>query len=155
MQKLGEAPKLVRPEHEIDHGVGAFYLLRHVLLLHHAAAHGDYLTRALLLAVIELPDVAQNAHLSVLAHGAGVHDDNVGLELVLCEAVAHLGEIAAYLFAVGLVLLAAVCIHHGKELPPLGGGRYRVAYLGADALLTAYLVNAYFFSLISHFAASF
>ena len=60
-------------------------------------------------------DVAQHAHLGVLAHGAGVHDDHVGLKLVLGKAVAHLGEIAAQLFAVGLVLLAAVGVHHRER----------------------------------------
>ena len=78
-----------------------------MLLLHHAAAHGDDLIGVLLFAVVKLPDIAENAHLRMLAHGAGVHDDDVGLELVLREAVAHLGEVAAQLLAVGLVLLAA------------------------------------------------
>ena len=51
-QKLREVPQVVRPENEIDNGVGALYLLGHMLLLHHAAAHGDYLPGLCLFAVI-------------------------------------------------------------------------------------------------------
>ena len=139
----------MRPEHQIHHGIGLLQLLGHVLLLHHAAAHRDYLTRALLFAVVKLPDVSQNAHLRVLAHRAGVHDDDVRLKLILRKAVAHLGKIAAYLLAVGLVLLAAVGVHHGKVLPPVRGEP--LGYLRADILLPPYLVNSYFFSLVSHY----
>ena len=140
----------MRPENEIDHWVGLFYLLDHVLLLHHAAAHGDDLPGALLFAVVKLPDIAENAHLRVLAHGAGVDDYDVGLELVLREAVAHLGEVAAQLLAVGLVLLAAVGIDHCKR--PVFLRNEAIVYLAADILLPANGFNAYFFSFVCHFS---
>ena len=149
-QQLREAPQLVRPENEIDHGVGLLYLLDHVLLLHHAAAHGNYLAGALLFAVVKLPDIAEHAHLRVLAHGAGVHDDDVGLELVLREAVAHLGEVAAQLLAVGLVLLAAVGIDHCERSVFLRNEA--IVYLAADILLPADGFNAYLFSFVCHFS---
>ena len=95
LHQLREAPQLVRAEYEVDHRVRLLYLLCHVLLLHHAAAHGDYLVGVILLRVVQRTDVAEDAHLGVLAHGAGVDDDDVGLKFVLREAVAHLGEIAA------------------------------------------------------------
>ena len=58
-------------------------------------------------AFIQLLTRFSNPLLGVLAHGAGVHDDNVGREFVLCEIKAHGAQITAQLFAVGLVLLAA------------------------------------------------
>ena len=115
LEQLREAPQLVRAEDQVDHRIGHLDLLRHVLLLDHAAADRDDLPRPRLFRVGQRADVAQHAHLGVLAHGAGVHDDHVGLKLVLGKAVAHLGEIAAQLFAVGLVLLAAVGVHHRER----------------------------------------
>ena len=97
-----------------------------------------------------LPDIAENAHLRVLAHGAGVHDDDVGLELVLREAVAHLGEVAAQLLAVGLVLLAAVGIDHCER--PVFLRNEAIVYLAADILLPADGFNAYLFSFVCHFS---
>ena len=54
--------------------------------------------------------------LGVLPDGAGVDDNDVGLLLVLGEAVAHLLEIAADALGVGLILLTAVGIHKGQRL---------------------------------------
>ena len=138
----------MRSEHEVDHGVGHFYLLRHVLLLHHAAAHGDYLAGLVLLRVVERADIAEHAHLRVLAHRAGVHDYHVRLKLILREAVAHLAEIAAQLLAVGLVLLAAVGVHHRERALPVGGDA--VEYLPADILLLVYPAYIYRFSFVRH-----
>ena len=151
-QQLGEMPQVVRTEGEIDHGVGSLYLFHHVLLLHHAAANGDYLPRALLFAVVELSDIAENAHLRVLAHGAGVHNDNIGFKLVLRNAVAHFGEVAAQLFAVGFILLAAVCIDHCQRMAFCA--HEFVVYLAADILLAADVLNAYLFSFVCHISNS-
>ena len=115
LEQLRKAPQLVRAEYQVDHRIGHLDLLRHVLLLDHAAADRDDLPRPRLFRMGQRADVAQHAHLGVLAHGAGIHDDHVGLKLILREAVAHLGEIAAQLFAVGLVLLAAVGVHHRER----------------------------------------
>ena len=64
--------------------------------------------------VVEGTDIAQHTHLGVFTDGTGVHDDDIRLKLILRHAVPHLREIAAKLFAVGLVLLAAVGVHHGE-----------------------------------------
>lgn len=87
-----------------------------MLLLRHAAADRDDLVGVARLGVRQRADVAEHARLGVLAHGAGVHDDDVGREFVLCEIKTHGAQIAAQLFAVGLVLLAAVGIDHGQRL---------------------------------------
>ena len=111
----------MRAEDQIHDGIGMFDPLGHVLLLHHAAADRDDLIRAGLLAVVQGTDIAEHAHLGMLAHGTGVDDDDVRLKLVLRHAVTHLGKIAAELLAVGLVLLAAVGVHHGEGAGPVGG----------------------------------
>ena len=121
VQQLREAPQLVRAKDEVDDAVGLFQLLGHVLLLRHAAADRDDLIGVARLGVRQRADVAEHARLGVLAHGAGVHDDDVGRKFVLCEVKAHGAQIAAQLFAVGLVLLAAVGIDHGQRLAAAGG----------------------------------
>ena len=120
-QQLRKAPQLVRAEDKVDDAVGLFQLLGHMLLLRHAAADRDDLAGVVRLGVRQRADVAEHARLGVLAHGAGVHDDDVGREFVLCEVKAHGAQIAAQLFAVGLVLLAAVGIDHGQRLAAAGG----------------------------------
>ena len=125
--KLGEAPKLVRAEHKVDHAEALFQLLGHVRLLDHAAADRHQQVWVLRLGVDKRADVAQHAHLRVLADGAGVHDDEVGLALAVGEAVAHQLDVAAYLLAVRLVLLAAIGVHQRQRPPPRG--LYALAYL--------------------------
>ena len=147
-QQLREAPQLVRAEDQIDHRVGHFDLLRHMLLLDHAAADRDDLPRPGLLGMIQRADVAQHAHFGVLAHGAGVHHDHVGLKLVLREAVAHLGEVSPQLFAVGLVLLAAIGVHQRKRAPSVRGDA--LENVGADRLLAFDFLPVDRFSCICH-----
>ena len=93
-------------------------------------------------------DVAEHARLGVLAHGARVHDDDVGREFVLCEVKAHGAQIAAQLFAVGLVLLAAVGVDHGQRLTA-AGSEVR-AQLRADVQLALDVRFGNLRSLIAH-----
>ena len=127
--ELGEAPELVRAEDQVDHAEALFQLLGHVRLLHHAAADRDQQVGVPRLGVDERADVAQHAHLRVLAHGAGVDDYQIGLVLVVGEAVAHELYVAAQLLAVRLVLLAAVGVHKREGAP--ARGLYALAYLKA------------------------
>ena len=116
LQQLGKSPELVRPEDHVDHWIGHLDLIRHVLLLDHTAADGNYLVRLGLLGVIQCPDVSEHSHLSVLSDGAGVYDYDIGRKLVLGEGKAHLGQISPYLLRIGLVLLAAVGIDHCERM---------------------------------------
>ena len=111
----------MRAEDQVDDGVGQLELARDMLLLHHAAADRDDLSRPGFLGMVQSADVAENAHLGMLPHGAGIDDDDVGLKLVPGEAVAHLGEVSADFLAVGLVLLAAVGVNHRQRPLPVGG----------------------------------
>ena len=148
-QQLREAPELVGPEDQVHDGIGLLDLLGDVGLLHHAAADGDDLPGPGLFGVVQGAHVAEDPHLRVLPHGAGVHHDHVRLELVLGKAVAHLGQIAPQLFAVGLVLLAAVGVHHGQGPLPVGGDP--VKNPAADLLLPGDLFGG---DLVSHIAHS-
>ena len=114
LEKLGKAPELMRTEDQVHNGIGMFDPFGHVLLLHHTAADRNDLVRVGFLGMVQGTDIAEHAHLGMLTHGAGVDDDDIRLKLVLRLSVAHLGEIAAELLAVGLVLLAAVGVHHGE-----------------------------------------
>ena len=115
LKQLREAPESLGTEDEVDVPVGAAERVRDVLLLHHAAAHGDNLVRFRAFCMHKRADDAENALFRVLAHGAGVDDDDVGLSLRLREGVAHGREHAADFFAVGFVLLAAVRVHKRKR----------------------------------------
>ena len=138
----------MRSEDEVNDAVGLFQLLGHVLLLRHAAADRDDLLGIARLGVRQRADVAEHARLGVLAHGAGVHDDDVGREFVLREIKAHGAQIAAQLFAVGLVLLAAVGVDHGQRLTA-AGGKMR-AQLRADVQLALDVRFGDLYSLIAH-----
>ena len=127
----------MRAEDEVDDAVGLFQLLGHMRLLRHAAADRDDLVGVARLGMRQRADVAEHARLGVLAHGAGVHDDDVGREFVLCEIKAHGAQITAQLFAVGLVLLAAA------------GGKVR-AQLRADIQLVLDVRFGDLRSLIAH-----
>ena len=147
--ELGEAPELVRAEAEVHYAEGVFYLLGHVRLLDHAAADRDDEPRVARLGVDERADVAQDAHLRVPAHGAGVHDDELGLVLVLGEAEAHELYIAAQGLAVGLVLLAAVGVHKGQGPRAAQALAYFCAYLPLPLQLCGGDLN----SLVSHISS--
>ena len=142
----------MRAEDEIHHAVGFFQLFRHVFLLHHAAAHGDDLVRVLLLRVVERADVAEHALLGVLTHGAGVDDHHIRLVSILREPKAHRAQVSAQFFAVGLILLAAVGVHHGERLLP--ARLVQRAQPVADLHLAGNLLLGNFRSLIAHIGNS-
>ena len=59
-------------------------------ILGHAAAHDDFHIGILFAQVLELADVHDGGFLGLFAYAAGVHDDNVGVFLIVClDAAAH------------------------------------------------------------------
>ena len=82
-----------------------------MLLLGHAAADADHQARVLLLELFQCADIAENALLGVLTHGAGVEQDEVGVFDIVAQAVADILQNALDLLAVVDVLLAAVAAH--------------------------------------------
>ena len=78
--------------------------------------------------------VAEHPLLGVLAHGAGVEQNQVGLLDAVADAEAHVLQNALELFAVVDVLLAAVAVHvgHGRGVVVFGQRfcRGRVVYIG-------------------------
>ena len=152
-QQLREAPELVGPEDQVHDGIGLLDLFGDVGLLHHAAADGDNLPGPGLFGVVQRAHVAEDPHLRVLPHGAGVDHDDVRLELILGEAAAHLPQVAPQLFAVGLVLLAAVGVHHGQG--PLSVSGDAVKNAAADLLLPGDLLGGDLFSFVAHARLSF
>ena len=147
--ELGKAPELVRAKAEVHHPEGLFDLLRHVRLLDHAAADRNDEPRISRLGVHERADVAQNAHLRVAAYRTSVHDNELGLVLVLRKAEAHELDITAQRFAVRLVLLAAVGIHKGQRARSAQALAYLIAYLP----LTCQLRLGDLYSFVCHIAS--
>ena len=82
-----------------------------MLLLGHAAADTDHQARVLLLELFQRADIAENALLGVLTHGAGVEQDEVGVFDIVAQAVADILQNALDLLAVVDVLLAAVAAY--------------------------------------------
>ena len=116
VQQLRELPQGVGAEDQVHVAEGAADFVRHMGLLHGAAAQADHLLRLPPLGVGEGPHVAQHPQLRVLPDGAGVDDDHIRLSGILGEAVAHLPEHPPDLLAVRLILLAAVGVHQGQGL---------------------------------------
>jgi len=97
--------------------VGAFDFSRHHLLLGHAAAQADDEVRVFLPGVDQLAHCAEDLFFRVLPDSAGVDDDDPGRKGVPGEAAAHIPKHPHDALAVVNVLLAAVGIHHGQQLP--------------------------------------
>ena len=114
-------------------------LVRHMLLLGHAAAQADDLFRVAPLTVNQSAHVAQHPLLGVLPDGAGIDDDEVGIPVCVRHLIPHLGEHTPEQLGIRFVLLAAVSVHIGQgHLPSLcvEGTEFRaVLLLPADVLL--------------------
>ena len=138
VDKLRKAPQHLGAKDQVHMAVGFLDFLSHMGLLGHAAAQADELAGVAALHVDQRPQVTQHPLLGVLPDGAGVDDDDVGLLLVLGEAVAHLPKIAPDALGVGLILLAAVGVHKGEGgLGPLGielGDGVTIIHLPGDLL---------------------
>ena len=140
MQQLRKPPLGLRAEHQVNVVVGVFHLVGHDLLLRHAAAEADDLIGLCGLRVAEAAQVAVNALFRVLADGAGVEQDDVGLILVARELVAHLAQHAHEHLAVGHVLLAAEGVDQRKRRA--GAAVVHLAYLARKFLLSCKLLLA-------------
>ena len=82
-----------------------------MLLLGHAAADTDHQARVLLLELFQRADIAENALLGVLTHGAGVEQDQVGVLRLVAQTVANIHQHTLDALAVVDVLLAAVAAY--------------------------------------------
>ena len=140
VQQLRKPPLGLRAEHQVNVVVGVFHLVGHDLLLRHAAAEADDLVRLGGLRVAEAAQVAVNALFRVLADGAGVEQDDVGLIFVARELVAHLAQHAHEHLAVGHVLLAAEGVDQRKRRA--GAAVVHLAHLARKFLLTRELLLA-------------
>ena len=103
-----QAVQVVRAEGQINEAVLAQDALGHAGLLHHASANADDQAGLVLFELLEPGHVAQGAALGIVAHAAGVEDDQVRLAPVRRFGHAHPGEDAGQLFGVVRVHLAAI-----------------------------------------------
>ena len=127
-QKLGQQMQPVRPEQEIHIGIACKELRAAVLLLDHAAADGDEQVGPVRFELFKLTGARERAQLGVLAYGAGVDDDQIGLCGFADRRIAAQPADAQQLLAVRFVLLAA----EGPDPNPPAAGRLQ---LGRDGLL--------------------
>ena len=140
VQQLGEPPLGLRAEHKVYVVVGVFHLVGHDLLLRHAAAEADDLIGLCGLRVAESAKVAVDPLFRVLADGAGVEQDDVGLIFVARELVAHLAQHAHEHLAVGHVLLAAERVDQRERRA--GAAVVHLAHLARKFLLSCKLLLA-------------
>ena len=110
-QHGGQPVNAVHAKDKVHIGVALAQLFDDVLLLGHAAADTDHQARVLLLELFQRADIAENALLGVLTHGAGVEQDEVGVFDIVTQAVADILQNALDLLAVVDVLLAAVAAY--------------------------------------------
>ena len=101
----------MRAEHDVDERERRADALRHVRLLHHAAADGDEHRGIAALDVFQRADVAVDTVLSVLADRTGIEEDEIRLVFVVGKGKTHFSEHTLDFFAVRHVLLTAVGAH--------------------------------------------
>ena len=106
-EQLGETVQGCRAEGYVHVRVFVLDILAAVLLRHHAAANRNQQRGLLCLEMLILPHDRERLLLGVLANGAGVDRDQVGVCGIGAKLVAHVLRHARQLFAVRLVLLAA------------------------------------------------
>ena len=140
VQQLREPPFSLRPQHEIDVMIGVFHLVGHDLLLRHAAAETDDLVGLVRLRVAQTAEVTVHALFRVLADGAGIEQNDVGLLLVARELIAHLAQHTHEHLAVGHVLLAAERIDQRQRRA--GAAVVPLAHSARKFLLTRELLLA-------------
>ena len=115
---------------DIHKGIALFQALRHVLLLGHAAAHGDDNRRPAALDVLQSAHVAEHPVLRVFPHGAGVEENEIRVLGTVCKGKTHFSQQALDLFPVRHILLAAVGTHIGQRRFPAGPGFHDLLHLG-------------------------
>ena len=107
-EQRGQAVQVVRAEGQINEAVLAQDALGHAGLLHHASANADDQAGLVLFELLEPGHVAQGAALGIVAHAAGVEDDQVRLAPVRRFGHAHPGQDAGQFFRIMRVHLAAI-----------------------------------------------
>lgn len=106
-QKFWNFAVLVRA-YDVVHVLEALEQFRSAILSH-ATAHDDFHVGIFLAQVLEFADVDDGCFLGLFTHAAGVHDDDVGVFLVVrLDATAHV-QLLRYHRGVVFVHLAAVC----------------------------------------------
>ena len=103
-----QAVQVVRAEGQINEAVLAQDALGHAGLLHHAAANADDQAGLVLFELLEPGHVSQGAAFGIVAHAAGVEDDQVRLAPVRRFGHAHSGQDAGQFFRIMRVHLAAI-----------------------------------------------
>ena len=120
----------VGAEDDIHKGIALLKALGHVLLLRHAAAHGDDGGGMAALDVLQGPHVAKDPVLGVFPHSAGVEEDKIRLLRGTGEFKAHLAELALDFLPVGHILLAAVGAHIGQGHRPPCPDFHHLSHIG-------------------------
>ena len=88
----------------------------------HTAAYAKHQRRVLLFQVFELPDGGKRFVFGVLADGAGVNQNEIGLFLTLGRLISHFQRHARKFFTVRHILLTAKGQHKkAKRMTGLGG----------------------------------
>ena len=118
--QLRQGIDAVHAKHQIHIGVTLAQLFHNVLLVSHAAAQADDETGLFFLEPLQRAHVAEHPLLGVLAHGAGVEQDQVGVLGLIAQAVADIHQHAFDALAVVDVLLTAVAVHKGQRRGVVG-----------------------------------
>ena len=109
--ELRQGVDAVHAEHEVHIGVALAQLFHHMLLVGHASAQAGLF----LLEALEGAHIAEHPLLGMLAHGAGVEEDQVGVLRLVAQTVANIHQHTLDALAVVDVLLAAIAVHKGQR----------------------------------------
>ena len=119
-EKLRELPQGLRAEYQVNVTVGLAHLFRHLGPLGHAAAQADDLLRIGLLGMGQGAQIAVDPFFRMIADGAGVQHNDIGLGRLGDKFTAHALQHTHDVLAVGHVLLTAEGVHQRTDgLAPL------------------------------------
>ena len=101
--------QIVGTERQINKTVLLENPLRHLRLLHHAAAHANDQLRLVLLQFLEPGDISQCPAFGIITHAAGIEQHQIRFPAICRLGHAHFQKHAGQLFTVMRIHLASIC----------------------------------------------
>ena len=107
IHKLRKLMKRSGIENKADIRIAVFQLVRSVSLRYHASADAYHDIGIGILYMLVLSDYGECLFLCVLAHCAGIHEDQLCLFGLVANGISHFAAQSRHAFAVRLILLAS------------------------------------------------
>ena len=117
-------------EHNVDKGIAFAKAFRHMLLLRHAAAHGDDQRRVAALDVFQSPHIAKYPIFRVFPNGTGVKQDKISFLRGIRKRKTHFSKLSLDFLPVRHILLAAIGPHIRQRDRAPGAHLHNFCHIG-------------------------